>query len=106
MLRSRHGVFVFAAQRQPLVLGGGERAGGGGALLSEGRDLRRITVVELGVGQCRVDRGDPFRQCGNCLIEFIDAPPERGEFAAFFRRGAAQIGAGGPRFGGAVALLG
>src|SRR5215471_2523657 len=59
-LRRPHGAFVFAHQRQPLVLGGGECIYGGGAFLAEDRDPRRIAVIELGVGQRRVDLGDFF----------------------------------------------
>src|SRR5215831_7434198 len=50
-LRRPHGAFVFAHQRQPLVLGGGECVYGGGEFLAEDRDPRRIAVIELGVGQ-------------------------------------------------------
>src|SRR5262252_9869641 len=103
-LRRRQGVLVCAAQREPLVLGSGEGARRSGALPAQRRDPRRIAVVEFGVGKCSIDLGNrsgPFR---NLFFEFADAPPERGELAAFFRRRAAQIGAGGARFGGAAAL--
>src|SRR5215471_19651305 len=81
-LRRPHSAFVFAHQRQPLIFGEGECVYGGGALLAEDRDPRRIAVVEPGVGQRDVDLGDFFAQRSDRSVEFVDAPLEGRKLAA------------------------